>query len=239
MAVFVASSLGVFGNVSPAPKDARFRYFIKLYLNTSGNSTSWEGLVEFAEKMDAKRLSLNDDYAFLRTLYARVHSKFLKRYALHTSFAELLSEGRYDCLTGVAIYALLLDRYNYDYQVIETNYHIFMMVTTRKGTVLLEVTDPVDGFIMGKEAIDQHISMYRAGAQDPRAKSNNDTYEFTFDLFRTVTLPEITGLLYFNLAVDAFNQGRIETSQELLQAASAYYQSERIEEFSRLIHKKA
>ena len=237
LVVFAFSSLGALGNGSPGPTDTRFQYFVQQYLMTSGNSASWEGLAEFAEKMDTKRLSLNNDYSFLRTLYARVHSKFLKQYASYTSFADLLSEGRYDCLTGVAIYALLLDRYKYDYQIIETNYHIFLMVSTRRGPVLLEATDPLDGFVIGKEAIEQHISMYRTREQDPQGKSNGTPYTFTFDLFRTVTLPEITGLLYFNLAVDAFNRGQIETSQALIQAASTYYQSERIEEFSRIIRK--
>lgn len=235
MAVFAFSSLGVLGNGSSGPNEARFQYFIHQYLMTSGNSATWDGLVEFAEKMDTKRQSYNDDYTFLRALYARVHSKFLKQYTAYPTFADLLSEGRYDCLTGVAIYALLLDRYQYDYQIIETNYHIFLMVNTGKGPVLLEATDPVDGFVIGKEAIETHVSMYKTPEQDLQGKGNDTLYAFSFDLFRTVTLTEITGLLYFNLAVDAFNRGQIETTKDLIKAASTYYRSERIVEFSRLV----
>ena len=231
--VFYFLPILVFGQNYETGPD-RFKTYLQKYLEThSGVTTSSENLISFVEKLDEKR-TLKSDAEFLRLIFTKVHSKFLKHYSDYVPFDELLTSGEYNCLTGTTLYALVLDHFTFDYKVIETNYHIFLLVNTKQGRVLIEATDPQSGFVDDEKIIEERINQYRQN-KFVEASSNKSYYHFTFDLYNEVDLNELTGLLYYNLAVSAFNQHQIEQSISLLEMATSYYSSERIEEFSRVI----
>jgi hypothetical protein len=62
-----------------------------------------------------------------------------------------------------------------------------------------------------------------------------DYYRYNFNLFNRVQQHELTGLLYFNQAVEAFNRNEILASIELLSKAGEQYNSPRITEFSDIL----
>ncbi len=212
----------------------RFKIYLQKYLETNSELTaSSENLISFVGKLNEKR-TLKSDSEFLRLIFTKIHSKFLKQYHDYVPFDELLTSGKYNCLTGTTLYALVLDHFEFDYKVIETNYHIFLLVNTRQGRVLLEATDSQSGFVNNEKMIEGRISQYRQNKL-VEASSNKSYYHFKFDLYNEVDLNELTGLLYYNLAVSAFNRHQIDQSISLLDLAATYYSSERIEEFSRVI----
>jgi len=223
----------VFGQNYETSPD-RFKTYLQKYLEpNSGVTTTSENLLFFIEKLGEKRAPKSDS-EFLRLIFTKVHSKFLKHYGDYVPFDELLTSGKYNCLTGTMLYALVLDHFAFDYKVIETNYHIFLLVNTKHGRVLLEATDPQSGFVDDEKIIEEKINQYRQNKL-VEASSNKSYYQFKFDLYNEVDLNELTGLLYYNLAVRAFNQHQIEQSISLLEMATSYYSSERIEEFSKVI----
>jgi len=60
-------------------------------------------------------------------------------------------------------------------------------------------------------------------------------YQFNFDLFNSVSMEELRGLLYYNMAVDSYNHQRLEESIQFLVKANALYSSPRIHEFSQVL----
>jgi hypothetical protein len=221
-------------NLAVIPAD-RFDRFLHEYLKTdSGESPAADNLFALVDKFDKKQES-NRDFDFLKVLFSKTHRKFLTEFDQYASFAELFKSGHYNCLTGTALYALLLDRYNFEYRIIETNYHIFLLVKTTKGDVLFETTDPRGGFVSNRKEIDDRIQQYRQNKLQQDLTQKKYCYQFSFDLYHTIGLSELTGLLYFNLSVDAFNHHQFDESIRLLDLAASYYDSERIKEFSRII----
>lgn len=214
----------------------RFDQFLDLYVQASNVNgfPSTGDLRAFVEKLEKKKESARNDVDFLKVLFGRTHARFLREYDDYAPFAALFTNGHYNCLTASALYGLLLERLGFDYRIMETNYHVFLLVSASGGEVLFETTDPRDGFVGDRQLIDEHIREYRtAGTQgsdkDPRS------YEFKFNLYNSIGLSELTGLLYFNLAVDAFNHQKFDEAIGLLNSASLYYNSERIKEFSNVI----
>jgi hypothetical protein len=100
--------------------------------------------------------------------------------------------------------------------------------------VLFEATDPQYGFVRGKKMVDQRINEYKKN-QSLIGSTAAAAYNFDFDLFNEVDLNELTGLLYYNQSIDAFNKHQIDQSVNLLDKVSLFYKSERIKEFSQLI----
>ncbi|SKC75311.1 hypothetical protein [Ohtaekwangia koreensis] len=214
--------------------DNSLHYYLSLYSATDSRDASTAELLGFVDKLEAKKDGFKHDKAFLNYLFTKTHQRFLRNYTEYSSFNELLSKGYYNCLTATALYAILLDHFDVPYQIIETNYHIFLMAETTDGQVLLETTDPAHGFTDSNNEIEKRISIYRKNAIQ---KTNKDKqyYHFSFDLYNDVNLDEMLGLLYYNHAIKAYNNRQWVNSISYLEKASTLYQSPRLEEFSRII----
>ncbi|MEJ0055154.1 MAG: hypothetical protein WDN75_05535 [Bacteroidota bacterium] len=164
----------------------------------------------------------------LRKTFARLHSSYLKKYEAYADFNEAFSSGKYDCLTATALFSHVLGKLNFSYEIIETNYHIFLMVQTSDGQVLLETTDRWDGFVTDKEAIAKRIGGYRNNRISVTSDNSKKQFvEYSFNLYQQISSEKLTGLLYFNQAVKAFNRQDLAASARLLEKANALYESPR------------
>ena len=89
---------------------------------------------------------MEDD--FVEYLYYYTHRKLLKTYSEYPTIEETLVSGNYDCLTATAIYSILLNELSIEHAVVETNYHIYIIVNPdSERELLIETTDPRYGFI--------------------------------------------------------------------------------------------
>jgi hypothetical protein len=167
---------------------------------------------------------------FVRQLFVKTHSRFLKTFRDDAVFSQIFSNGNYNCLTATALLAVALQRFNYTFKIYETNHHIFILVETDRGSALLESTDPIAGFITDSKTIVSKIERYKtinASETDSRVIQ----YQFKTKLFKEVSLDEVAGLLHFNLAAKSYNNKRYEDAIVHLEAAGVLYQSSRIQEF--------
>ncbi|NBW38731.1 MAG: hypothetical protein EBR30_27665 [Cytophagia bacterium] len=188
----------------------------------------------FLQQLDKKKHSFKQEKELVRYIFYKTHQKFLKNFQTESSFGELLASGKYNCLTGTALYALLFEHFDLDYSIIETNHHIFIIVKADGAEILIETTDPIEGFVDKPEKIQARLNEYRNN-NIPNTSREGVRYEFSFNLWEAVTLEELTGLLYFNNAVKAYNQQNLIESSMLLIKAGQYKPSPRIEEFSSLL----
>lgn len=187
----------------------------------------------FSQKLSHEKRGKND-VQFLRRVFSKTQKQLLKYYADYASFSETKTRGRYNCLTATALYALLLKDLGYGYQIIETNYHIFLLVHSTEGEVIFETTDPVNGFISDAEDVQKRLAAYRRNCVD-KSFTNKPVYAFDFSLFREVTLDQVQGLLYYNEAIEAYNHQNLLSSIAFLDNASRLYDSPRIEALLRII----
>jgi hypothetical protein len=187
----------------------------------------------FMEKLEGKKSKLNDS-EFLRHVFSKTHKKFLKEYEGDADFRHLSENGAYNCLTGTALYAIILKHFGYDFKIIETNYHIFLVVNIKSGKILFEATDPVHGFLTDATAIQRRVARYRENRPVATDASGN-FYHYSFSLFNEVNLDQMAGLLHYNEAVEAFNAQQVAYAIHHLDKAIKVYHSPRIEEFTKLV----
>lgn len=188
----------------------------------------------FLEQLDKKKHAFKQEKDLVRYIFFKTHQKFLRNFQTESSFGELLTSGKYNCLTGTALYALLFEHFDIDYSIIETNHHIFIIAKADGVDILIETTDPIEGFVDNPEKIKERLTSYRENTL-PNNTREGVRYEFSFNLWEAVTLEELTGLLYFNNAVKAYNQQNLVEASMLLIKAGQYKPSPRVEEFSVLL----
>jgi hypothetical protein len=171
----------------------------------------------------------SSDIALLKRVFHRTQKEFLRQYTSYADFSEIFDSGRYDCLTATSLFSVVLSELNVEYTIVETNYHIFLLVNTSKGEVLLETTDRFNGFVRNEKEISQRIGRYRQGLT--AAADTQNSYRYHCDLYREVNPGQLPGLLYYNQAVKAYNAGRLGPCGELLLKAKFIYDTPRINEF--------
>src|SRR5687767_14329360 len=91
-------------------------HYIHLYTLTDGQSAgSVDDITKFVGKLEDLRKSDRSDHQFLNRVFTKTHQRFLKHFEQYATFGETMSTGTYNCLTGTALYALLLSHFGYEY----------------------------------------------------------------------------------------------------------------------------
>jgi hypothetical protein len=223
------------GGLSVSAQNPTTSYYLAIYSQAEGGpSRNTQGIENFIAKLVSKRESFKDQTTFLKYAFTKTHQRFLKHYEEYATFNGLLTTRAYNCLTGTALYALILQRLNIRYEIIETNYHIFLLADTEAGKILFEATDPVKGFMSNSREIENRINTYKQNTLI-QASSDKTYYRLKTALYNHITLEGIVGLLHYNLAVDAFNRQDLQSSIMHLDKAILLYQSSRVDEFSKII----
>lgn len=207
---------------------------LKAFLSAGHRAQSIKSFETFLDKLDKKNTSVKSERAFVRHIFEKTHHRFLKYYDAHASLDETFATGSYNCLTGTILFSLLLRHYGIDHQVIETNYHIFILAETDEGKILLEATDPLNGFVTTAKDIESRIAIYKQNQVQEQLR-NKSYYKFRFELYNTVSLDELRGLTYYNQAVNAFNQKKFTVAVQNLVRSHELYSSYRIEAFSQIL----
>ncbi len=169
----------------------------------------------------------------LSKVVRKVQASYLKTYEAQADFSSLLETGTYDCLTATALFSHVLSELKYDYRILETNYHIFLLVQSGEGEVLLETTDRVSGLLVDQGAIAKRIETYRN--LEASTSTDKESYQYRCAIFREVTPDQLTGLLLFNQAVKAYNEGDWLTSAKRLEASAATHATERTDELGTIL----
>jgi hypothetical protein len=219
-------------NVNLVAKEETFDQSLAAFLNTDHTGLRNTSFLTHIDKLAEKRITSKSEESFLRLLFNKTHEKFLKRFDEYASFGALLNKGNYNCLSATAVYALLLHHFEIEYDIIETNYHIFILVNSHDGVILFETTDPVNGFVTDAMEIEKRIKKYK---ENLIRENGKNYYRLTCTLYKHVQLAELTGLLHYNLAVQAFNAHDLEAAVDRLDKATAIYCSPRMEELTRVV----
>lgn len=188
---------------------------------------------ELLETIKSKRARFSDDQQYLQHIYKYVHRKNLKQYKTYVTIEETLSKsGYYDCLTGTLLYGLILEELGFDVTIREFNYHVLLIVNLGQKRILIESTDPLNGFVVGDDAINERINTYK---QEDRRKKRHSVYGFIQVIDNKISINQLVGLHFYNQAINSLNHLNLEAAKLEINKAYKLYPSERVKEISKLI----
>lgn len=207
-----------------------FQLFRAVQAKESETSEKWTSLIQ---ELDAKAKKKGDELNFLRQIFQRTHQVLLKKYIKHSTFNNMLSEGKYDCVSGSAALGLLLERYGYFFDIVETDYHVFIVVNIKGKDIVLESTLPVGGMITTPSEVEKYLDAYKPEEFSKLKALNQGLAGPNIDysdnsIFRKVNLQQLAGLQYYNDAIVHFNSQAFGPAIEQLSKAYLLYPSDRI-----------
>lgn len=167
-----------------------------------------------------------------KSLFRKAHRNFLREYHAYATVSDIFERGNYDCLSGTFFLSSALSSLGIKHRIIETNYHVFLIAETSQGEVLMESTDRYQGFVRDAGKIEQRLEDYRANRS---TTPGGQSYLSHIKIYHEILPVQLSGLLYFNLAVDAYHRNDLVASCGYLESAWKIYDNPRIEEFAPIL----
>ena len=196
-----------------------------LLKNSEINDNALSKLQLVLNNLTKKQKQYKNERDFVEHLYYFTHRKILKKYDQYASLSATLATGVYDCLTATAVYSILLTELSIPHAVVETNYHIYILVyPDSEGEILLETTDPAYGFITEASKIEHLKSEYKLANDEQEIGQ----VEISLNIERRLQDKELIGLLFYNQSVNELNQGNWQLAEELAKQAVKFYPNIRI-----------
>jgi len=200
--------------------------FQALYQSANGNMPAAQAslkMSQFLSGLHVKRAKFKSDELFLRYAFRESHKNFFHNYKAYSQFPEIFDSGYYDCLSATSFFSIVLEEFEFDYKIIETNYHIFLVVDANEKQILLETTDKTYGFVSNDRILKARLNEYRENNLITTGNSELHHYKFDLDIYQQVMPHQLPGLLYFNQAVIAFNnKDYAECALKIKKARSIY-----------------
>lgn len=198
-------------------------------------------------KLKERQEVSKSDFSFLKHVFYTVHRKLLGEYEQYVTFSEIFKkERKYDCVTGTALYALILDDLGIDYKIHETDYHVYLMAYSNGKSYLFESTDALAGFAWNPEEIAERTAYVnqesiRINAElemNGLASDDSDRQGPTY-IDNVVSLRQLAGLHYYNQALKQFNKNSFGEAYRMIIIAQGIYPSQRIKAASNFMFSAA
>jgi len=236
VAIFILLIFAVYPGVAGIGGDSgtSLDSYVRLFLKDDNTEAKDAAVLKSFLKSLEKKNTRTQVY-FLQHLFSRTHNKFLKEYDRSATFGETITTGKYNCLTGVTLYSILLKELGFNFRILETNYHIFLLIEMHDNRLaLFETTDPVHGFSTDQNDIKKRVSLY-TGGQLTAAETSRNFYQYETSVYQEVSMRQLRGLLYYNYAVNAYNRHDLPAAINYFAKGLEFYQSSRTDEFFVLI----
>lgn len=172
------------------------------------------------KKLERKRSYQKNDITFLKTVFFKTHQRLLLEYNNLASLGETLEKGSYGCLSGTMIYALILEHFQFDYDILELPNHVFIQVRSDDEVVYFESTLPLEGFISDQNEIMTSSLNTEVGGELEVVANASITPWAKDQVINKIGLQELSALQHFNESIKMFNAESFELS--IYHAVEAY-----------------
>ena len=253
--VYILSLLliGLFSISSPAQSDAsgdvvsdplsdQLNVFFSNDLHNKATTTDIKLTIEqYLSRLEVTKTRKKTDLEFLKTVFFKTHRKYLKWYDASATFKETMTTGVYGCLTGSALYSIILSHFGYEHEIIELTSHVYLKVKLDEQIILIESTLPETGFLENVSEVAKATEQYEdnsrklssiiaiAGINEGKEK---DAYK------RSINLKELSGLQYYNMAIYNLKGEALEMAFANAKESIDLYPSKRTEQLMEIVINK-
>lgn len=198
---------------------------IQQWVHESGN------FLELVEKLERDFNKYGHSSRMIRAIFHRAHRQLFQGYRQYTLDRDAVEEGWYDCVSGSFVLAGILDAFGFDFDILETSYHVFLSVKADDDEILLEVTDPLGGVISGQTGLKDYLEQRKILENQEDLGDDIGARDGKWELGNSISIENLLGLLYFNQAVRYFNGDNLLAAYQFSATAIKYHSSARLMDF--------
>jgi hypothetical protein len=164
----------------------------------------------------------------VRTIFEQVHRDFLTKYEDKATFDQTIASGVYNCVSASALYALVFEHYRIPYAIKRKPTHVYVVADPAGSNILVEGTDPQGGYFLPdarfKKAYVDYLAEHKLVSQAEVARlGTEEVFKQNFQADKTITLPQLVSLQYYNKGVLALTEDDAEQAYQALQKAEKLF----------------
>ena len=167
---------------------------------------------------------------YVKKLYDELHERLLRKYEDLVFFDRIFEDGVYNCVTACAIYGLTFEQLGIPYTIKETPTHVYLVAFPGDDQVIIETTDPVNGFQSFSPVFkQQYVSLLEQQKIIDRAELSQGVSAIFNKYYYSsseVNLVQLAGLQYYNKAVESFNAKKYDLAVTNFEKAFLLYNSD-------------
>ncbi|MBL1215610.1 MAG: hypothetical protein HND52_19745 [Ignavibacteriae bacterium] len=155
-------------------------------------------------------------------VFEYLHENIFKRYVSPTKISSLISNGNFDCITGVILYVSICEQFSLDYSIYSTPTHIYLKTKQENHSTIIEITDPDEGFDFNSELediINYQLKYKFITEEDIANLGTAEIYNQYVSKAEEISKEDLIPLLINNYAIDEFiKENKQEAFNYILQA---------------------
>lgn len=172
---------------------------------------------------------------YIKTIFDRTHTRFLKRYELTSEFYQIFSAGTYNCVTACILYAHIFESLKIPYVIKETPTHVYLVAFPESNQVLVETTNPAEGFSQFSEQyknsfVQNLLTNKMIDSKEYNSNSMTDLFDKYYFAKDEVTMRELVGIQYFNEALYSYENKQYVKSIDKAERAYFLYEKPKVKQ---------
>lgn len=210
------------------------------FLTDNPSESASSNFSNLLSRLEKKRIRKSDEN-FLKSVFYLTQRKLLSEYQKTATMQETLESGVFGCLTGTAIYAAILNYFDFNTKIIELPNHVFLIVQTERQSYLFESTMPNGGFMKTNEKLDALLEqpwLHNRNILSLEVVGKWYDNDVLSKGFTTIELNDLAGLQYFNKSVESYQNQDYLTAMDMSLEAYQLYPSKRNEKMMQLVINK-
>ena len=141
----------------------------------------------------------------VKKLYADVHGEYLDKYEVKNEFTSVFVDGRYNCVSGSALFAHVFSALNIPYTIEEFPTHVMLIAYPDGDQIAVETTDPADGTLvftpkMKKEFADE-LRAQKMISETEYQEGPEAVFQKNYMINDQISFRELAGIQYSNNAI--------------------------------------
>lgn len=151
----------------------------------------------------------------IKIIYDQVHTLFLKKYEIDVRFDDIFLNGKYNCVTATALFALIFDRLNIPYEIKEEPTHVYLLAYPNANNIIVETTSPLFGYLSFDDRFkSNYINILKnqkiIGASEIEKKTTEELFNTYYFKNEKIDLQKLVGIHYTNDALFRGDKGDIK-----------------------------
>lgn len=177
----------------------------------------------------------------VKYIFNKTHDVFFNKYELESIFSDVFKTKTYNCVSGSALYAYILEMLEVPFQVKETPTHVFLVAYPSTYNIYLETTVPgkggsyVPSETIIKRSVDELISLKLITSEYLTSVGYNKAYNEYFYGDGNIKMTELIGIQYYNKAIFEFNNKDYQLAYSYIKKSKNFYKNEKVNLFEKAL----
>lgn len=217
-----------------------FGLFYSIYDTKQEEKVALKYLNDYIDPIRNSVNSTNNRKKKIKHIFNKVHKTMFLYYSELIMFPEIFKSGTYNCLTGSALYSIVLDQFEIPYKIIELSNHVYIVAYPDDDEIIIESTVPDRGYLSVNDSYKKNYINFLKENKLIKPEDNlNFSIEQLFDKYYyengKIDLEQLVGLHYYNYALALIIEEKYEASIQSIEKGLMFYNSPRL----RMLYKTA